>query len=254
MLIFLNKQISNLRVKLEDRMDSLVCNTFTITIYVFPPYEMLLISTLFAVPQVSYSSDEESGVDDNEAQEEFNAMLSTEKKDKKKKKNKKHKKDKKNKQKEEEDDTEEANLDVPSAADLFSTASMPAFLADDLKAKQQERKKEQIEKQVTQKRLEHQALVEKQADEDKEKRRIDYEARQSKKATTGGKRKLDDVQAGGKGVVDPFAGLHTKKDGKAGERHKKVKDAQQQKVGLGQSFEGRTWKSEAEMVMRQQFD
>ena len=37
-------------------------------------------------------------------------------------------------------------------------------------------------------------------------------------------------------------------------RDKKARDTQMRKVTSGQSFEGRTWKSEAEMVMRQQYD
>lgn len=37
-------------------------------------------------------------------------------------------------------------------------------------------------------------------------------------------------------------------------RDKKARDTQMRKVNSGQSFEGRTWKSEAEMVMRQQYD
>lgn len=37
-------------------------------------------------------------------------------------------------------------------------------------------------------------------------------------------------------------------------RQKKIKEQQKNKVLSGQSFEGRTWKSEAEMVMRQGYD
>lgn len=37
-------------------------------------------------------------------------------------------------------------------------------------------------------------------------------------------------------------------------RDKKARASQMQKVQSGQSFEGRTWKSEQEMVMRQSYD
>lgn len=54
---------------------------------------------------------------------------------------------------------------------------------------------------------------------------------------------------------DPFEGLHPwAKSGKAGKRQKTIKESQKNKVLKGQTFEGRTWKSEAEMVMRQSYD
>jgi hypothetical protein len=37
-------------------------------------------------------------------------------------------------------------------------------------------------------------------------------------------------------------------------RNTAARDKQQRKVSQGQSFEGRTWKTEQEMVMRQQYD
>lgn len=57
--------------------------------------------------------------------------------------------------------------------------------------------------------------------------------------------------------VDPLDGLHpwaTEAGGKKRARQNTIKEKQKNKVNLGQSFEGRSWKSEAEMVMRQGYD
>jgi len=59
---------------------------------------------------------------------------------------------------------------------------------------------------------------------------------------------------GRSGGPDPFKGLHPWAQGRAASRQKKIKDQQHKKVTRGQTFEGRTWKSEAEMVLRQQYD
>eukprot|EP00465_Bigelowiella_longifila_P012194 CAMPEP_0185263694 /NCGR_PEP_ID=MMETSP1359-20130426/15792_1 /TAXON_ID=552665 /ORGANISM="Bigelowiella longifila, Strain CCMP242" /LENGTH=215 /DNA_ID=CAMNT_0027851391 /DNA_START=14 /DNA_END=661 /DNA_ORIENTATION=- len=56
------------------------------------------------------------------------------------------------------------------------------------------------------------------------------------------------------GGPDIFQGLHPWAQGVGALRQKKVKEQQRKKVARGQTFEGRTWKSEAEMVLRQQYD
>jgi hypothetical protein len=65
------------------------------------------------------------------------------------------------------------------------------------------------------------------------------------------KRKKDESTS----AIDLDAGLHPWADhGRKKARQLAIKEQQRHKVALGQTFEGRTWKSEAEMVLRQQYD
>jgi hypothetical protein len=59
---------------------------------------------------------------------------------------------------------------------------------------------------------------------------------------------------GGRAQKRPTDLLSEGISGATATKDKKARAGQMRKVASGQSFEGRTWKSEAEMVMRQQYD
>mmetsp|Transcript_26982 Transcript_26982/g.52628 ORF Transcript_26982/g.52628 Transcript_26982/m.52628 type:complete len:211 (+) Transcript_26982:100-732(+) len=201
---------------------------------------------------VQYSDDEgDGGEEKKEAEEE-----PKKKKEKKKKKKKKKEKGKKKK--------ESSSSALPSAEDLMSSNALPDFLeeaqkrakedalADLALSKSKEVKESEEEKQkkstnpsgLTQEQIEAIAKA-------KREKAAARAAAEKQMAKAPGSRKRP-YQS--KGRADPFDGLHPWADGAAGARQKKIKEQQRKKVMRGQTFEGRTWKSEAEMVMRQSYD
>eukprot|EP00808_Paulinella_micropora_P022478 g36689.t1 len=166
-----------------------------------------------------------------------------------KSKKKKEKKKKKKHKKEQEKEGNAAKKALPSVADLLSSAKTPTFLQEERK----EAEIETIEKEESSKGEKKAKAEEGEQAKDIQDLVRQVQARESSKEM-GRAGRPPNKREGGPGP-DPFDGLHPwAATGRAAKRQKAIKEQQKNKVMKGQTFEGRTWKSEAEMVMRQSFD
>ncbi|GAB5370571.1 hypothetical protein AAMO2058_001504400 [Amorphochlora amoebiformis] len=192
---------------------------------------------------VQYSDDEE--------EKPVEEKKSAPKKKKEKKKKKKKKRDKKSK-------SNEPTSTLPSAEDLMAENTLPDFLEEAAK-----RQKEANLQRMAQTRVQSLNIPKKLTPEESEAAAQQARLIAAKKAKEAERKQIKNIAGGSrkrpfsktKAGPDPFEGLHPwAKDGKSAVRQKKIKEQQRKKVSRGQTFEGRTWKSEAEMVLRQQFD
>jgi len=179
---------------------------------------------------------------------------------------------------------------LPSASDALSNAVVPAFITKGLEEKQAQEKQEQYER--ARREAERQAreaavavsfggdvtgscprpslsILASEAGGETDKKKLTTRQRnnlQEKRGqaifTVKDSRECPDIWRGGEsdagsGRKRGFAQSLSEIDiaGYQGNpNNKKIKAIQKNKVMKGQSFEGRTWKSEGEMLLRQQYD